>query len=870
MRSHQRGISGHSFRLTPTAAFIVSALAGANVGLSQPSSSGQAPSAGLNNMPKTPPAPNTPAAPKAESTTPMPISPVGPPKPNVQEPPTNPDALTGAGQQAMTQPGGMDPGSKPESKGQMDIRVDSNQLVDLAVKDEELANVLEMLSIQSQRNIIASKEVSARVTANFFGVTFHQALEAILHANGFGFVEKDNFIFVYTGEQMKTIAEAERVRACRVIKLNYLNAIDAAEFVKAALSDGGQIKTPGKTTPFPGKSDVPTGQDDYASGATMVVTDYEENIKAVEELVKQLDTRPAQVLVEATILQASLNEANAFGIDFALIGNLNFADFTPIGGPLKTVDSLGVNDRTKLSGPGAADLPAVGADGGGAVVSNAGNALGGPATLKMGIIKNDVAFFLRVLDEVTDTTILSNPKIMALNRMPARVLVGQRVGYLSSTSTDTATTQTVEFLDTGTQLHFRPFVSDDGMIRLELKPQVSTAVVRDIKNSSGATVTVPDEITNELTTNVIVGNGQTVVLGGLFRDKTQSTRRQVPFLGDIPFLGEAFRGHDDTIERTEIIFLITPTIVNDQAMASMGKRGNEAIDRVRSGTRENLLGFSRDKRSSQMLVEAQRLADSGDTQKALWKIEQSLTLSPMQPDAIALKEKLSGQKKTAPNRSMLDDIMRKEQGLPEAPKAQVVPGTIETSGSSASLSTDQIIQNYTAQAAAKQLVAVEPTKTTPSVEQTAAPVAQTAAPVSEPVAPVVEPVVTEQNETVQPAPQAGEGEPQAMASEPKHWSVVVNEGEAKLNTTPAMTDESSENAVTVETTTTTPPTPTTPMSEFDDEQTREFIRQMFAALFGIYGGWPESGSQNTPVTQVPEEPAQTDLSPVASPTNTNK
>ncbi len=560
------------------------------------------------------------------------------------------------------------PGRDPMRKGnaKMDIKVDSNQLVDLTVKDEDLANVLEMLSIQSQRNIIASKDVSASVTANFYGVTFYQALDAILHANGFGYVEKDNFIYVYTAEQLKAIMDAQRVRMSKVVRLNYINAIDAAEFVKAALSDGGQIKTPGKTAPFPGKSDVPYGSDEYSNDAILVITDYEENIKAIEELLQQIDTRPAQVLVEATILQASLNEANAFGVDFALIADANFNDFVGIGGPLKTVDGLAANNSEKLSGASSGDTPAAAGDGrAGGIVSNPGN-INGPATLKMGFIWNDVSAFIRVLDEVTDTTILSNPKIMALNRQPARVLVGQRVGYLNTTSTDTATTQTVEFLDTGTQLHFRPFVSEDRLIRMELKPQVSTAVVRDVKNSSGAVVTVPDEITNELTTNVIVGDGQTVVLGGLFRDKTQTTRRQVPFFGDIPILGEAFRGHDNSVERNEIIFLITPSIVNDQAMIAAGKRGSEMIDKVRTGSREQLLPFSRERRSTELLVEAERLAKVGDTQKAIWKLEQSLTMNPIQPDALRLKERLTGEKTTWPHRSMLEDIMRREQGLPQA------------------------------------------------------------------------------------------------------------------------------------------------------------------------------------------------------------
>lgn len=549
------------------------------------------------------------------------------------------------------------------------IHVDPNQLVDLAVKDEDLTSVLEMLSIQSQRNIIASKDVNARVTANFFGVTFYQALDAILHANGYGYIEKDNFIYVYTAEQLNAILTAQKTRISKVITLNYINPIDAAEFVKAALSEGGQIKTNGKTINFPSKSDVPNGSDEYSGPATLVVTDYEENIQAVLDLIKQLDVRPAQVQVEATILQASLNESNAFGVDFALLSDVNFSDFVGVGGGLKAVEALAVNNSEKLSGGSSGDTPAAGyKNKGGAITSTPGN-IGGPATMKFGYINNDVGVFLRVLDEVTDTTVLSNPKLLVLNRQPARVLVGQRVGYLNTTSTDTATTQTVEFLDTGTQLHVRPFVSDDGMVRLELKPQVSTAVVRDVKNSSGAVVTVPDEITNELTTNVIVRDGQTIVLGGLFRDKTQSTRRQVPLLGDIPFLGEAFRGHDDSVQRDEIIFLITPTIVNDQILASQGKKSREAIDQVRSGSRQNLLSFSRDKRSGTLLVEAQRLAEAGDVQKALWKLDQSLTLNPVQPEALMLKEKLSGQKTVWPNRSMLEDIIRKDQNLP-APKAE--------------------------------------------------------------------------------------------------------------------------------------------------------------------------------------------------------
>jgi type IV pilus assembly protein PilQ len=531
------------------------------------------------------------------------------------------------------------------------VYIDDNSIVDLHVSDEDLGAVLEMLSIQSQRNIVASKNVSARVTANLYGVTFFEALDAILNVNGYGYIEDGNFIFVYTLDEIVAIEKANKQRVSKAISMNYLSAIDAAEFVKPLLSEGGQIKTNGKVAGFPSMSDVPVGNEEYALASTIVIYDYEENVAEIEMLIRQIDTRPAQVLIEATILQTSLNEANAFGVDFAIVANMNFGDFVNVGGPL-------VGPNALLGGKNNGDvLPAD--RGGTAIGSNVGNT-SGPGGLKVGVVSNDVAVFLRVLDEVTDATVLSNPKVLTLNRQAARVLVGRRVGYLSTTSTDTATTQTVEFLNTGTQLYVRPFVTPDGMIRMELKPQVSEAVIRDVKDASGAAVTIPDEITNELTTNVMVRDGQTIVLGGLFRESTVSTRRQIPFLGDIPIIGSAFRGNEDQTERSEIIFLITPTIVNDQSLTDAGRRGLDFVDRARAGAREGVLRWSRDRMTGRLNVEAERLAAEGNNEKAMWKVERSLRLNATQVEAMELRERLGGPAARSPGRSMLEHIIHGE------------------------------------------------------------------------------------------------------------------------------------------------------------------------------------------------------------------
>lgn len=537
------------------------------------------------------------------------------------------------------------------------VRVNEHMIVDLHVQDEDLASVLQMLSIQTQRNILTSRNVSATVTANLYGVTFHEALDAILAVNGYAYVERGNFIYVYTLQEIIEIERATRQRVFKVIKLSYLNGVDAAEFAKSLLSEGGQIKTNGKPADFSIPDNAPVGGEDFALDSTLVVFDFEENVEQIEMLLVQLDTKPVQVLVEATILQTALNEANAFGVDFTILGSLDFVDFIGLGGPLESVNALIGGKGGRLEGGSTTDVAVPRAGESASAISSTPGNTGGPATLKLGIVDGDVAAFLRVLDEVTDTTILSRPNLLTLNRQPARVLVGRKVGYLSTTSTDTATTQTVQFLDTGTQLYVRPFVSADGMIRMELKPQVSEAVIRNATDATGAAVTIPDEITNELVANVLVRDGQTIVLGGLFRESTQASRRQVPFVGDLPIIGALFRGHEDTTQRNEIIFMITPTIVNDRMLVEQGEKATQYMGHIRAGAREGLLPFSREKQSSQLLVKAQRHADRGETESALYYVQRSLSLNPSQGDAIALRERLMTRPTVWPSRRLMDDIL---------------------------------------------------------------------------------------------------------------------------------------------------------------------------------------------------------------------
>ncbi len=552
------------------------------------------------------------------------------------------------------------------------VGVSDYDLVDLHVNNEDLGNILQLLSIQSQRNIISSDDVQASITADLYGVTFYEALDSILHVNGYGYIEKGNFIYVYTSEELAQFEELSRQAVTRVITLDYLNATDAGEFAKMLLSDSGTITTNAQTEAFSITDGVPSGADNYASTATIVVSDYEDNVEEIIALIAELDTKPAQILVEATILQTSLNEANAFGMDFALIQNLDFTDFVGTGGPLSVVDGL-------ISGKGETiDGTAVNAPGnsyGTGVNSTVGNT-SGPAGLKAGFVNGDVGVFLRVLDEVTDVTVVSNPKLLTLNRQPARVLVGTRVGYLNSTTTDTSTTQSVEFLDVGTQLSVRPFVSKNGKIRLELRPQVSSFTLRQVSDGAGNNVTIPDEETTEMNTNVLVNDGQTVVLGGLFTETTSATRRQVPVLGDIPLVGNAFKGYDDETRRSEIIFLITPSIVNDTVLAEAGDMGNQYLEHARYGARKSLLPWSRERRVGQLLISARDLADQGQIEEALSKVDRALRLMPMSPDARSLRTELTSEFRSTPSRSLVEGMLHNELHFGGKSTSIVSPNTV--------------------------------------------------------------------------------------------------------------------------------------------------------------------------------------------------
>ncbi len=345
------------------------------------------------------------------------------------------------------------------------------------------------------------------------------------------------------------------------------------------------------------------------------------------------------------ILRAELKDENALGIDFSLVGGVDLENLGATSRGITDI-TLGLlpQDRferfnSNVSTDFAGDVP----DGG----------------ITVGIIKDQVAVFLRALEQVTDTTVLANPKVLALNKQKGQVIVGRRDGFMTTTVTETQAIQTVDFLETGTQLIFRPFISDDGFIRMELHPEDSVGFV----NAQG----LPSEQTTEVTTNVIARDGDTILIGGLFREVTSETRRQVPWLGSLPGVGSLFRSRNDATTREEVIILLTVHIVKDHAAyaaASQQAYGN--VERVRVGLRQGLMWHGRERIARRQYGKALDAFSAGDPDQALWHLNMALHNNGMHVAAMQLKERIlqerAWEEDGSAGRTFLYRLMAEERG----------------------------------------------------------------------------------------------------------------------------------------------------------------------------------------------------------------
>lgn len=528
-------------------------------------------------------------------------------------------------------------------------------------KDATIRDGLRTLAALYKVNIVPSSKVDGQLNVTtLYDVTFKQAMEAIL---GYQFkYERDgNFIRVYTAEEYKKMKEDKSRIVHKVFTLYYMSSVEATKLVTSVLSSAGKVtsSSPAETGISIGKQGVSGGKaggDSMALHDAIVVYDYPENIAEVEKVIKSLDVRPKQVLIEATILSATLTEGMQLGIDWNLLNGV------ALDGTAETI----TKQETVVGGSvmtDAATTPIGQVASGvvGTAMEIAGFTTTGASGLRIGISAGDMVGFITALESVTDITVLANPKILALNKQMGTVFIGTKLGYRDRTTisdTGQATIGEVQFLDTGTKLSFRPYIGNDGYIRMDIYPKDSSGEI----DSEG----IPQETTAELTTNIMVKDGQTIVIGGLFRDAVTTTRSQVPLLGDLPFVGAAFRSTTDRNVRQEVIVMLTPHIISEPSEANGDARA-EDISRKRSGAKEGLQWLNRTRLAEDHYADAVQYHLGGYNLCALHAVNSALEIRPTYLEAIRLKEKIIGE--TDPNgvatieRNMLNLIEQEQASM---------------------------------------------------------------------------------------------------------------------------------------------------------------------------------------------------------------
>lgn len=457
--------------------------------------------------------------------------------------------------------------------------------VTLDFKEADIRNVLRIISLKSGVNIVPGPEVTGVVTIKLDDVPWQEALDAIVKTYGFGYVKKGSIIIVAPlaklAEQQKLEAEFSQTQETetRVFHLSYLDATDVANTLSSLKSERGKItvlKSTGQAGWQFGTVDDQSKRERIKEGQVsrsklLLVSDIRPVLDKMEEIIHQIDIMPQQILLETRIMEVNLDKLRDVGFDWGTgtagaessTMSLVSASTTPGADGTRTADAqfashlLGSEMAPSVFGPKSSTIS-------GAEPYNLGLEL-----LYKKLTGTQFEAILHALEEDVHTNTLSAPRILTLNNQEAAILVGTKYPFLKADQSTTTSGGVVynysldTYRDIGIQLNVVPQISGEEYINLIVHPAVTsfTETVK-AKDSNGVTLAeYPIIITREADTQVLMRNGETVVIGGLLKDIQREGRQGVPILGNIPLLGWLFQRKTTDTEKVDLIISITAKIV---------------------------------------------------------------------------------------------------------------------------------------------------------------------------------------------------------------------------------------------------------------------------------------------------------------------
>lgn len=446
--------------------------------------------------------------------------------------------------------------------------------ISLDFKEADIKSILRIISLKSGVNIVSSPDVTGLVTIRLDNVDWEKALAVLLDTYGYGYVKKGNIISVSPldklTEQKKKEQELAQVQATasEVFHLKFIDAADAKKALEPLISPRGKItilEMTGKSGwAFAGETfaKVERKEKERKSRASLlVVTDIPPKLEEIREVLKVIDKQPEQILIESTIVEVSRDYLRDIGFDYAT-GTVSDNSYIKgsdngkfmVGGYSyggKDIDGSGVSPA--IFNPSKTGLTPL----------NSGLEL---ALKKISGSQWEMIF--HALEEDVHANILSAPKILTLNNQEATILVGKKYPILKTTQSEATTNVQLSldyYQDIGIQLNVVPQISGENQISMIIHPAVST-----FTQTVGQSPTLyPIIETREAETQVLINDGETIVIGGLIKEIDNKEKLGIPFLSKIPFIGALFRRDTRDLEKIELLIFIKATIVKPEKNLSL-------------------------------------------------------------------------------------------------------------------------------------------------------------------------------------------------------------------------------------------------------------------------------------------------------------
>lgn len=493
-----------------------------------------------------------------------------------------------------------------------DDRDYSRQRISLSLRNIDIHEALKFFSYKSGMNIVPTQRVTGRITLNVENALVKDVFDIMLRSNNLAYDKKGDIYNVMTEAEYKQLygKAFSDTRQVMVFRLKYAIPEQAFNLLEAVKSDIGRLLTEPESgaimlidTPekikeaqkaleaLEEKSNIKIFNLQYARAKDVeeqlktqldlkkvgTIKAYERNnqvmvqtlperMKDIEELVKSLDKKTQAVLIDVKIIKIKLSDQKDTGIQWeGLFEMAKKYGMAYIGSYPFSVMNAGItNPSFKTRYDYWQQNPQIGAYPFSGTTSslNASQKIN-PGKMHVGIVgtKSDFDALVKYLQTLGKSKIIASPSLSCVNNQEAKIHIGERRAYITTTTTTGTTTSTVSeevtYVDVGVRLSVTPMINEDGYVIMKVRPEISS-VIGNVVSSSNNIVPIID--TNVAETTVMAKNGTTVIIGGLGREEKAEDSQGVPLLSRVPFLGTLFRNSTAKMERVELIIMLTPVI----------------------------------------------------------------------------------------------------------------------------------------------------------------------------------------------------------------------------------------------------------------------------------------------------------------------